>query len=146
MPTPLPSLKCVAIETPCAGHPPEWLPKWLAKWAEWAERRIFNERYTALCMRDSLMRGEAPYASQFMYDRVGVLDDANPEHRHLGMACGIVWTSRAVLMAVYCDHGVSRGMREAMKFALANGIPVEKRHILSSALAKGRVTPSAMAS
>lgn len=62
-------------------------------------------------MRDSLLRGEAPYASHVIFDQRGLLDDAVASERDAGMFAGFAWGSQADVRAVYVDHGVSTGMR-----------------------------------
>lgn len=100
----------VVIESPYMGRPPAWVPRWL-RWpfAVWLRRR--NMLYAVACMRDSLRRDEAPYASHLLYAGSGVLDDSRNAQRAAGLYCGFAWGARAVLRAVYCDHGVSEGMR-----------------------------------
>ena len=40
-----------------------------------------NERYARACIRDCLLRGEAPFASHLLYTQAGVLDDTIKEER-----------------------------------------------------------------
>jgi hypothetical protein len=47
-----------------------------------------NMRYARAAMRDSLMRGEAPFASHLLYTQEGVLLDSVPEERTLGIEAG----------------------------------------------------------
>lgn len=69
-----------------------------------------NLRYLRACIRDSLLRGEAPFASHAIYTQPGVLDD--PEQR-LGIEAGFAWWS-AVDRIVFCtDLGWSKGMKAA---------------------------------
>jgi hypothetical protein len=76
-----------------------------------------NIRYGRACLADSLARGEAPLASHLLYTQKGVLDDRVPAERELGMEAGKAWSSRCDLVAVYCDLGVSDGMRWGIKRA-----------------------------
>jgi hypothetical protein len=69
-----------------------------------------NLRYLRACMRDSLLRGEAPYASHAMYTQPGVLDDGDPVDRDHGINAGFAWRRQAEATVVYTDLGVSRGM------------------------------------
>ena len=48
-----------------------------------------NLRYLRACTRDSLMRGEAPFASHAIYSQPGVLDDHDPEQRRHAILNGI---------------------------------------------------------
>lgn len=49
-----------------------------------------NAQYARECLRDSLTRGEAPIASHLLYTQPGVLDDAVPRERALGIEAGLV--------------------------------------------------------
>lgn len=69
-----------------------------------------NVRYARACLRDCLMRGEAPLASHLLYTQPGVLDDNVPEQRAYGIAAGFVWRVHAHATVVYTDLGISRGM------------------------------------
>ena len=94
----------------------------------WEEMRK-NERYARACLNDSLHRGEAPYASHLLYTQPGVLDDTIPTERKMGMQAGFDWRAKADLTVVYEDLGISRGMEEGIKRAVAMGCPVEYREI-----------------
>ena len=72
-----------------------------------------NLAYVRECMRDSLKRGEAPYASHALYTQPGVLDDCVPHERRLGIQAGFAWWNVAHHVAFYVDHGWSTGMRVA---------------------------------
>lgn len=93
------------------------------------EDRTRNARYLKLAMRDSLSRGEAPYASVLLYATSGVLHDDIPEQRTQGIDAGLAWGARAALTAVYTDFGVSAGMEIGIARARGTGRPVEYRQI-----------------
>lgn len=86
-----------------------------------------NERYARACLRDCLIRGEAPLASHLLYTQPGVLLDADPSERALGIEAGLAWGAKAARTVVYVDLGVSNGMREGIARAAAEGRPVETR-------------------
>lgn len=86
-----------------------------------------NTRYARACLRDCLMRGEAPFASHLLYTQDGVLRDAVPEERSLGIKAGAIWIEMADILAVYTDLGVSDGMVEGMIKASKVETPIEKR-------------------
>lgn len=86
-----------------------------------------NIAYARLCVRDSLLRGEAPIASHLLYTQETVLDDAVPEERKLGMLCGWTWIPLCEAIVVYTDYGISRGMREGIQIAIACKKPIEYR-------------------
>jgi hypothetical protein len=106
-------IRLVIIESPFAGD---------------VER---NTAYARAAMLDCLRRGEAPYASHLLYTQPGVLDDANPEERTLGIEAGLAWGARADATVVYRDLGVSRGMALGVARATAAGRPVEWRTLPS---------------
>ena len=102
-------MKRVIVETPYAGN---------------VER---NLRYLRACMHDSLMRGEAPFASHALYTQPGVLRDSVPDERARGIHAGFAWRAVAELTAVYADLGMSSGMSYGVRDAEQRGCPVEVR-------------------
>ncbi len=86
-----------------------------------------NTAYARRCMLDSLRRGEAPFASHLLYTQV--LNDLDHTERRQGIESGFAWGSKADLVAVYTDLGISDGMHEGIKRAEKLGIPVTKREI-----------------
>jgi hypothetical protein len=86
-----------------------------------------NLAYARACMADALRRGEAPMVSHALYTQPGVLDDTIPDERRLGIDAGLAWGRVAEATVVYADRGVSRGMREGVARARAEGRPVEVR-------------------
>jgi hypothetical protein len=73
-----------------------------------------NIAYARACMRDSLLRGEAPYASHLLYTQPGVLRDEVPADRELGITSGFEFRRIADIIAVYTDLGISPGMQRAI--------------------------------
>ena len=106
-------MKLVIIESPFAGD---------------VEANI---AYARMCMRDSLGRGEAPFASHLLYPQPGILDDGIHFERRLGIAAGIAWGAVAELTAVYADRGISPGMQEGIRAAELLNRPIEYRKIES---------------
>lgn len=104
-------MKLVVIESPYAGD---------------IEK---NVEYARACVRDSLLRGEAPIASHLLYTQPGILRDEITEERQHGIAAGLAWHAVAELSAVYTDRGISRGMEYGIANAKKLGIPVEYRKI-----------------
>lgn len=88
----------VILESPCA--PIEFDGK---KYS-----RQDNYLYLQRCIRDSIMRGEAPFASHQMY--TGALNDNVQIERELGISLAEPFLRRAEGVVVYRDHGVSAGM------------------------------------
>lgn len=108
-------MKLVVIESPYRGSTP----------AETTDNVIYARR----CMADSLARGEAPFASHLLYAQPGILDDAVPVQRALGIGAGLAWATRADLAVFYTDRGWSAGMRQALSlYQMATyGAPFEFR-------------------
>ena len=86
-----------------------------------------NVEYARMCMRDSLLRGEAPFASHLLYTQPGILDDTVPEERKWGIEAGLIWGKGAKLTAVYTDLGITDGMKFGIERAKKEGRPVEYR-------------------
>lgn len=117
-------MKLVIVESPFAvrgrfGQTPEALEFELRE----------NVRYARMALRDCLLRGEAPFASHMLYAQPDVLDDDVFEERKLGMTAGWSWMTKADLVAVYTDLGVSKGMEEgtAASRRIGREMPVEYR-------------------
>jgi len=93
--------------------------------------RRANMAYLRACLRDSLLRGEAPYASHAIYTQPGILRDEVPDERSLGIEAGFAWHRCADASVVYYDLGVSAGMRLGIANAKRLGIPVVWRSLIS---------------
>jgi len=101
----------VIIESPCAGCIKT------------------NTEYARECVRDSLLRGEAPIASHLLYTQEGILDDDIPHERQHGIDAGLVWRKVAEKTVVYIDLGISDGMNYGVSLAKNSGIQIEYRSI-----------------
>lgn len=88
-----------------------------------------NVAYARACLHDSLMRGEAPIASHLLYTQPGVLNDAIPEERLMGIDAGLAWRFVADKTVVCTDLGISDGMRYGIEAARRSGVPIEYRSI-----------------
>ena len=86
----------IIIESPYAGQ---------------VERNLI---YARRAMRDSLNRGEIPFASHLLYTQPGILDDLNPDERKIGIEAGYAFWPHAFTLAVYQDYGISPGMKGAV--------------------------------
>jgi hypothetical protein len=104
-------MRRVVLESPFAGNVEE------------------NKRYARACVRDSLLRGEAPLASHLLYTQEGILNDDDQFERVHGINAGHAWLHHAEAMVVYIDRGVSSGMQAGINCALFYNIPVEQRSI-----------------
>jgi hypothetical protein len=88
-----------------------------------------NIDYARLCVRDSLMRGEAPIASHLLYTQPTILDDSVPEERQHGIDAGLAWGMVADATVVYTNRGLSRGIEFGILQAEAQGRTVKYRSI-----------------
>lgn len=88
-----------------------------------------NQDYARVCMRDCLLKGDAPYASHLLYTQPGVLDDLNKAERKLGIESGLQWGALAQASVVYLDLGVSEGMKQGIERAKVEGREVEYRQL-----------------
>lgn len=118
--------RLVILESPFAADTPDGIEE--------------NVRYARECVRDSLLRGEAPLASHLLYTQPGVLDDRVPEEREAGIAAGLAWIDHADATVVYVDRGISNGMRRGIELARSVGRPVEERSLSSEVLERIRRT------
>lgn len=106
--------RLVILESPYAGTPEEVKE---------------NILYARACLRDSLLRGEAPIASHLLYTQEGVLDDTIPDERMRGIDAGLAWRRVAEASVVYMDRGISKGMTYGIDAAMDAGKPVEYRRL-----------------
>ena len=104
-------MRRVIIESPYAGD---------------IERNI---AFARACVRDSVLRGEAPIASHLLFTQPGILDDNIPEERQLGIDAGLAWRHVAHATVVYTNFGISKGMRYGIAAAESAGIAVEYREL-----------------
>ena len=66
------------------------------------EELVRNIRYARACVRNSLLRGETPFASHLFYTQTGILDDNIPEERQMGILAGkAIIESLEAITAVY---------------------------------------------
>jgi hypothetical protein len=86
-----------------------------------------NLLYLDLCLRDSILRGESPYASHKLIP--GALDDGEPSQRALGIKCGYEWWRAASLIAYYLDFGWSDGMIASYRLARTKNIKTVTRSL-----------------
>jgi len=90
-----------------------------------------NVDYARACIRDSLLRGEAPIASHLLYTQPGVLNDDDRNERAHGINAGHAWMYGGGVQAVvvYVDRGISSGMEAGIRTAEFLGLPVERRSL-----------------
>jgi len=83
--------------------------------------QAYNIRYARAAIRDSILRGEAPFASHLLYTQDGILRDEVHEERELGMGLGWHIMRRANLVTIYTDLGWSSGMVRGFNAAVDAG-------------------------
>ena len=88
-----------------------------------------HEAYAKRCMKDSLSKGEAPFASHLLYTQSGVLNDLIDEERELGIDAGFSWRKPAAKTIFYMDYGMSPGMIIGLEHAKLAGHEIEYRTI-----------------
>lgn len=85
--------------------------------------------YGRACIAHSLSLGEAPMAMHLLYTQPGILDDADPAQRELGMEAAFAWYEVAEKVVVYRDFGISRGMEAGILRAIAYGLQIDYRSL-----------------
>ena len=80
-------------------------------------------------MRDSLNRGEAPFAMHLLYTQEGILNDDIPEERNWGIEAGMAWGKFAGVTAVYTNLGITPGMEFGIQRANEEGRKIEYRNL-----------------
>jgi hypothetical protein len=88
-----------------------------------------NVEYARRAMRDSLARGEAPFASHLLYTQPDVLRDEDAFERQWGIEAGFAWREAAEATIFYTDLGFSPGMDHGLAHARRLGHTVEYRTI-----------------
>lgn len=105
----------VIIESPYKGQ-------------DWSQTET-NIKYARAAMKDSLARGEAPFASHLLYTQENILDDKIHEQRQQGIDAGLSWATHADLVAFYIDLGWSEGMLRAKEHYQAVGKEIVERSL-----------------
>jgi len=91
----------------------------------------------AVC-RDVLLAGDAPFAPHRLYP--GVLDDADPSERALGIGAAISWL--AVSDEVLVVGEPSEGMRQEIAAAETLGVPVRRMPEPASVVSTSSASPT----
>lgn len=90
---------------------------------------VRNKKFARACLRDSLSKGEAPYASHLLYAQEGLLNDDIAHERALGIHAGLLWGKFATKTVVYTDLGISSGMERGIKRAREENREIEYREL-----------------
>lgn len=99
-----------------------------------------NVAYARDCLRDCLLRGDAPFAAHLLYTQRGILHDHNEHEQALGIEAGLFIGGRADYTLVYTDLGISLGMRVGIDRAKFEGRPIEFRQLLGHDIGNSRIT------
>jgi len=91
----------------------------------------------AVC-REALLAGDAPFAPHLLYP--GILDDADPSERALGIGAGLSWL--AVSDEVLVVGEPSEGMRREIAAAETLGVPVRRLPEPASAMSASSAPPT----
>jgi len=107
--------KFVDIESPYSGKNEEEIKR--------------NILYARACVKDSLLRGEVPFASHLFDTQPGILNDNIPEERDMGINAGkeLIEALPNIATIVYQDLGISRGVQYGIDRATQNGRNIEYR-------------------
>lgn len=74
-----------------------------------------------ICLK-AIAAGHAPFAPHLLYP--AFMDDAIPEHREAGIACGLAWLKACDEMWAYVGSGITSGMGLEIEYAASLSIPV----------------------
>jgi len=88
-----------------------------------------NVAYARRAVRDSLLRGEVPFASHLLYTQPDILNDNDTEERALGIQAGFDAVVSFDKTVVYCDLGISEGMHKGIIEGFRCGRRIEYRNI-----------------
>ena len=92
-------MKPVIVESPYAAKDLQDTPQF-----------EINLAYMRSCLRDCLLKHEAPFASHAIYTQPGVLVDEIEEDRILGIKAGFAVRKLYTASIFYVDLGMSNGM------------------------------------
>lgn len=114
------TLTLVSLESPFASDP------------------LANIAYAYEACKDSISKGESPYASHLLFPQF--LDDKDPTQRAEGLRLSDAWRHQAAKIIFYLDKGWSAGMQHALDFVKTHGKHAEFRVL------KGNLDPNLLAS
>lgn len=106
-------MKSVVVESPYGSPDPAIVAR--------------NLRFARACLKDSLDRGEAPFASHLLYTQV--YDDNDPKLRLAGIDAGLAIGKLLDATIVYTNLGISEGMHYGIRAAEEAGRPIEYREL-----------------
>lgn len=122
----------VFIATPYAEPWPPNEKDYIGSYLTWLDRP--NVVFAQACLADSLRRGEIPFAPHLLYTQPGILRDEDPTERARGMAAGQSFLQTCDALVVYCDRGVSSGMKIEIAIARKLGKTIIARRLDGSTI------------
>ena len=121
----------VIIESPYAGYyKSRFSIKIIRIFLNWIFNKIIvyrNINYARACMKDCFIRHEAPFISHLIYTQI--LNDNKSREREQGIEAGLLWGKCADKTVVYCDYGISPGMKKGIERAEKEGRKIEYRKL-----------------
>lgn len=106
-------MRCVIIESPYGSPDPAIVAR--------------NLRYARACLKDSLDRGEAPFASHLLYPQVYL--DSDQKLRLTGIIAGLEIGKLMDATVVYVNLGISEGMNQGIRAAEEAGRTIIYREL-----------------
>ena len=85
------------------------------------QNQTHNLERAKMCCKHVLTNGHVPIASHLFYPQI--LDDANDAERRVGLDCSLKLLSKCDELWIFGEV-VTDGMREEIKYAMENGIPI----------------------
>lgn len=102
--------RCVVVESPCAANNSD----------AWRRNRLYCEA----AIMHQVTKGNAPYASHWVYAFTDLLDDDDFAARAVGMNTQKMYISRANMLCVYTDFDITPGMLQGIEWAEQFGVPI----------------------
>jgi len=114
-----PNLVLVALESPFKGC------------GETLEEQTFdramNVAYAQACLLHSIKNNETPFMGHLLYTQV--LQEEDQAQRDLGIEMDTDWYYVVDKCVLYCDRGISNGMKTGKNHALSLGVPIVYRYL-----------------
>ena len=98
------------------------------------------ERFAKACIRDSILRKEAPLSVFLLYKQPGILFDENPDEKTLGRLAASEWNKICTRIIVYKDLGVTKEMQRTIDDAIKEDCIVEYRTLNDPELKNNQLT------
>lgn len=86
-------------------------------------------RYARACLRDSLLRGEAPFSGYLLYFQPNVLSSHIAQEYALAIQATAAWECVAEAAIIYQDYGITKDMEQGITRSVASQRPIAYRDI-----------------